>query len=60
MSAWIVLKDAVSNLDGANHKQTDILTMDFRKDLWQGTTQKATLRLDYYGIRGVFMQKYGF
>ena len=47
--------DLVSNLDRAlnhNHRQTDVIIMDFAKAFDKVTTQEAIVQLDYYGIRG--------
>ena len=47
--------DLVSNLDRAlnrNHRQTDVIIMDFAKAIDKVSHRRLLYRLDYYGIRG--------
>ena len=47
--------DLVSNLDRAlnrNHRQTDVIIMDFAKAFDKVPHRRLLYKLDYYGIRG--------
>ena len=47
--------DLVSNLDRAlnrNHRQTDVIIMDFAKAFDKAPHRRLLYKLDYYGIRG--------
>ena len=47
--------DLVSNLDHAlnrNHRQTDVIIMDFAKAFDKAPHRRLLYKLDYYGIRG--------
>ena len=47
--------DLVSNLDRAlnrNHRQTDVIIMDFTKAFYKVPHRRLLYKLDYYGIRG--------
>ena len=49
------LHDLVSNLDRAlnrNHRQTDVIIMDFAKTFDKVPHRRLLYKLDYYGIRG--------
>ena len=47
--------DIISNLDGAvnhGHKQTDLIILDFAKDVDTVPHRRLLNKLDFYGIRG--------